>query len=349
LRACGTSWASLADRAQARPFQDPAWCTTWLATRGAADGYHPFVAVLRDGERLLGVLPLARRRYRGIRLLEWVGAGTIDYGDALLDPSLDRLPALQALWTAVGQRGGVDIVRLGQVRQDAVCVGLLEQLGARPETEDQSYGIPIIWPSSQAWLGSLRKPSRGAISRGLRRLGTAGITFRVGEAAGTAAALVDTVLRQKRAWHAATGKDGLVVKPRGAEFLGTLAEAMAGRGQLHLSALRSEGSIVACHLGFLRAGVLYYGVPTYDRAWAKEGPGHLLLCSLLMWCCDNGLRHLDLLLGPEPYKLRFCPTVETVNSFAIPASRLGRAAIAAYRAARLLANSRKSSMVTQEA
>jgi CelD/BcsL family acetyltransferase involved in cellulose biosynthesis len=340
LPALKGAWAALADRARARPFQEPAWSTAWLATRGAADGYRPMVAVLRAGERLIGVLPLARRRYHGVRLLEWAGVGTLDYADALVDPSVGRPAALRAMWQAVRLRGGFDVVRLGQVRSDAACVDLIEELGARVEGDAPAFAVPVAWADGQAWLRSLPKRSRQAVTYGLRRLAGEGVAFRVGEAAGSRTELLDALLRQKLAWHEATGLEGLAIKPGGAEFVRTLAEAMAARGMLHLSALRSDEAVVACHLGFVRDGVLYYYLPTYDRAFAKHGPGHLLLSCLLMWCCDNGLRRLDLLVGPEPYKLRFHPTVETVRTFVLSGSALGRVAVTAHRAARMLATVR---------
>jgi CelD/BcsL family acetyltransferase involved in cellulose biosynthesis len=73
-------------------------------------------------------------------------------------------------------------------------------------------------------------------------------------------------------------------------------------------------------------------MPTFDPAWAKDGPGHLLLASLVMWCCDNGVRRLDLLSGDEPYKRRFCPrAMPPTRGVLVPGSALGRAALAGYR------------------
>src|SRR5690349_18876633 len=89
--ALAAPWRELAGRARVRPFQEHGWHAAWLATLGAAEGWQPHAAVLRDGGggRLLGVLPLVRRRQRGgLRVLKWSGTGVIDYCDAILDPAV---------------------------------------------------------------------------------------------------------------------------------------------------------------------------------------------------------------------------------------------------------------------
>ena len=64
-------WAALARACGARPFQDFAWARAWVHTIGRADGRQLRIATLWEGERLLAILPLVRRRYYGARLLEW--------------------------------------------------------------------------------------------------------------------------------------------------------------------------------------------------------------------------------------------------------------------------------------
>jgi CelD/BcsL family acetyltransferase involved in cellulose biosynthesis len=329
--ALGPAWRELAERAKARPFQDHAWCASWQGTHGAARGRRPCVAILRSGRRLLAVLPLARGRYGGLRVLEWMGAKPSDYCDALVDPSIEPRAALRRLWREVARRG-FDLAHLARVPADATCWALLEGLGGWATEGEYVSEVPITWPDGRAWLRGLSKPSRELIGRRLRRLASAGVTFRVGAAAGDRAELVETVLRHKVAMVEAAGTPGFLTEPGGPEFVRAMAAAMAGRGLLHLSALRSDEAVAAAHLGFLHEGTLYYYMPAFDPAWAKHGPGHLLLASLVMWCCDNGVRRLDLLSGDEPYKRRFRPRVmPPTRSVLVPGSVLGRAALTGYR------------------
>jgi CelD/BcsL family acetyltransferase involved in cellulose biosynthesis len=109
---------------------------------------------------------------------------------------------------------------------------------------------------------------------------------------------------------------------------------MAASGSLHLSAIRSNEAIVACHLGFLRDGVFYYYLPTYDARWSKYSPGTLHRNLLIMSACDLGVRRFDMLLGAHDYKSRYDVTAEPVRTFVVPRGLLGRAAVSCYRLAR---------------
>ena len=56
------------------------------SARRAAAG--PHVATLWRRDRLVAVLPLCVRRYKRLRILEWMAAKVSDYCDALIDPGI---------------------------------------------------------------------------------------------------------------------------------------------------------------------------------------------------------------------------------------------------------------------
>jgi CelD/BcsL family acetyltransferase involved in cellulose biosynthesis len=326
-------WSLLAAASGARPFQDFPWAKAWFQTIGRSDGRKLRVATAWDGQRLLAVLPLVRRRYMGARLLEWIGARVTDYCDALVHPGVDASSTLLALWAAILARRDCDVIRLGQVRGDAMIGTLFPaaQLDPWVETREQTYFVPIRWSSGEKWLKEQSAHARKQAKYDLRRLAKAGFEYYVWESPDTYEPLIEAIIAQKSAWMASRGLGILLGNPEGPQFLRKLAAAMAARGTLHLSAFRSSKGFAACHLGFYQNGILYGYMPTYDSAWAPYSPGTAIRDAFIMWGCDHGARIVDLLRGVDDYKLRYQPECEWLQTFVVPRGVIGKAGVSAYR------------------
>jgi CelD/BcsL family acetyltransferase involved in cellulose biosynthesis len=330
-------WSALAAAAGARPFQDFYWAKAWIQTIGRSEGRTLRVATGWDGPRLLAVLPLARRRYLGVRLLEWIGARVTDYCDALVDPNIDASSAVLALWSAVLARGDCDVIRLGHVRGDAKINALFQaaQLDPWVETREQTYFVPIRWSTGELWLNAQSAHARKEAKYDRRRLERAGFEYYVWKSPDTYEPLMEAAIAQKSAWIASKGLGILLDHPNGPQFLRNCVAAMAARGTLHLSAFRSSKGFAACHLGFYQNGTLYGYMPTYDLEWASYSPGTAIRDALIMWACDHGARRVDLLRGVDNYKLRYKPETESLQTFMIPRGAIGSACVSAYRSGRL--------------
>jgi CelD/BcsL family acetyltransferase involved in cellulose biosynthesis len=324
-------WSELARSARCRHFQQYDWIAACARTLGKLEGRKLKVAALWDASRLLAVLPLTIRRHNGVRVLEWIGVEATDYCDALVDPAIDSIAALAELWHALKRRGGFDVVRLGHVRADAKIHTLLNPMEPWIETREEAQYLPLKWSSGQQWLQDQSAKMRERVKYGLRRLGKLGFGFHVREPGEPLEPLLDTALAHKRAWLVARKEDSFLAEPAGAEFLHTCAAAMAKSGSLHLSTIRSEDHVAACHVGFQHDGVLYYYMPTYDAAWSKYGVGTLLRDSLIMWACDHGFREFDMLLGAHDYKSQYGTSTASLQTLAFAHGPLGHVALSTYR------------------
>jgi CelD/BcsL family acetyltransferase involved in cellulose biosynthesis len=324
-------WNELSRAAACRHFQQFRWVAMCAHILGKRQPGKLKVAVLWDGPRLRGVLPLAVRRYRGVRVLEWIGVQATDYCDALIDPAIDSVRALTTLWNALKRRGGFDVVRLSHVRTDAKIHGLLDPMTPWIETREEAQHLPLRWSSGQDWLRDQSAKLRERVNYGLRRIGKLGLAFQVWEPGEPVSPWIDTALTQKRAWLAAHNEVSFLAEPEGAEFLHTCAEVMADDGSLHLSAIRSQDQIASCHLGFQHNGVLYYYIPTYDAAWSKYSVGTLLRDSLIMWACDHGFREFDMLLGAYDYKSQYGVSSTDLRTLALAHGLLGHIALCGYK------------------
>lgn len=326
-------WSALAATCRAHPFQEFAWAKAWVNTIGRENGRRLRIATLWEGTRLVAVLPLVRRRYFGARLLEWLGAKATDYCDVLVDPRLDAAATLQILWNAVIARGDCDVIRLGQVRQDAQIYALFgaAQLSPWVETREEAYFIPVRWKSGDAWLESRGTHARKQSRYDLRHLAKAGFEYYVWQRPDPYEPIVEALIAQKSAWLARRGCGPLLNRRGGADFLRQCIAGMADRGVLHLSALRSRSGFAACHLGFYQYGVLYGYMPSYDPSWATYSPGSAIRDCFIMWACDHGAQRVDLLRGTDSYKQRYDPKHEWLQTFVIPRGLIGRSCLYAYR------------------
>jgi CelD/BcsL family acetyltransferase involved in cellulose biosynthesis len=326
-------WSRLAAAAGARPFQDFCWANAWIQTIGRSADRRLRVATAWAGSKLLAVLPLVRRRYLGVRLLEWIAAGVTDYCDALVDPGSDATFMLLTLWAAIMARGDCDVVRLGQVRDDASVSPLFEAAKLDPwvETREQTCFVPIRWGSGEEWLNEQSAHARKQAKYDLRHLAKAGFEYYVWQSPDAYEPLLEAIIAQKSAWMASKGLGTFMGHPAGPQFLHKYVAAAAQSKILHLSAFRSSKGFAACHLGFYRNGVLYGYMPTYDPAWASYSPGSAIRDAFIMWACDHGARRVDLLRGVDSYKLRYQPGAESLQTLVIPHGTIGKACVSAYR------------------
>jgi CelD/BcsL family acetyltransferase involved in cellulose biosynthesis len=326
-----TSWRELDAHAAVRPFQQYAWVAAWVRTIGTAGGWRLKVATLWQEGRLVAVLPLCIRRVNGMRILEWAAARVSDYCDAIVDPRIDQDFALHTLWEAVARSGGFDVARLSHVRTDARFFSVLGALRPWTETLEDAGGVPIAWSSGAEWLQRQTAGMRDRVKYNSRRMLKAGFEVRVCGKADSSSRIIETLVRQKRPWLAARGLSSFIDEPGGVEFLQSVVAASAERGELHLSTVQNQERIAACDLAFVREGVIYSYLASFEPELHKYSFGRILTDSLLMWACDNGMRRLDLLLGAYDYKTEYQCTLEPVRTLVIPRGPIGRAALFFYR------------------
>ncbi|MFL6604125.1 MAG: GNAT family N-acetyltransferase [Steroidobacteraceae bacterium] len=322
------AWGDLR-QAVGHPFQELGWYTAWARTIGATGGRRLKLMTLWDADRLLAVWPLSLRRFKGIRLLEWVGARVTDYCDVVVAPRVDATDALQILWRELQRKVGFDVLRLGQVRADARISAFLDAQGAWVETREAAFGIPLTWASGADWLASRSAKRRDDARRRLRQMRKNGFEFKVWQS--PEAPVLEALIEQKQAWVRARDLASFVTDPQGPEFVHAMAREMSAQGLLHLSAVCSAQRIVACHVGFVRGDTFYFYMPTYDAAFAKQGFGNSLREFLIMSACDQGLKKFDMLLGAAGYKQQYDAVEEPVRTVVLPRGIIGRAAVAYYR------------------
>ena len=330
MEALAPAWGAL-QPAIRHPFQELGWYAAWARTIGTTGGRRLKIVTLWDGDRLVAVLPLALRRYKGVRLLEWVGARVTDYCDAIVAPGVDPTEALQALWRHLLRKVGFDVMRLGQVRGDALISGFVDRLDHWVETREAAFAIPVKWSSGEEWLGTRSQKARYEARRLLRQMDKEGYRFNIWQAPEPLDPILSAAIEQKQAWVRARDVGSFITDEQGPQFLRSMAHEMAVRGLLHLSAVQFGDRFIACHVGFQRGDTFYFYMPTYDAQFAKQRVGNTLREYLIMSACDHGLKKFDMLLGAHEYKSAYAAVEEPVRTLLVPRGLLGKAAVAYYR------------------
>lgn len=324
LTALAPAWEELLGRSRSNSLGlSPTWLTTWWQVFGPLQGRRLRAVAFHEGDRLVGLAPLAARRrwYRPLlpfRRIEALGMGE-PLDEAICTPYLDILaeegqePAVArslADLIQTGQLGSWDEFVLEMLSADSPMPALLVEAfaGGRNTVTLEEYdrscylAIPPTW---EAYLAGLDKKDRKFVKQTLQSFDewAAGRSrFHLGDSPETLnagrAALIALHLHR---WNN-TGKGTF----RGAKFLafhGRLMKMLLAEGKLHLAWLTVEGEPIAAAYCMRHAGrIWYYQAGRRLDVPEKIRPGIALVLMLIQRAIAEGRQEFDFLPGPVQYK-----------------------------------------------
>jgi CelD/BcsL family acetyltransferase involved in cellulose biosynthesis len=296
IAALAADWDELADRCEAPPFARAGWYAAWWRAfgRGRLE-----LLTVRDGGRLVGILPVSERG-----------------GSRFSNPN-DHTPMLTLLAadpTVAGQLAQrlfesrprqVSLALLPADSHDLVCCrGAAAERGYRTvlRTLERPLYIAVDgdWAAYERRLGTnLRRDLR----RAQRRLASHGsVRFDVGEESDGLEERLEEVFRiESSGWKAEHGT-AIASRPETRLFYHEVARWSAGRGVLRLAVLRVDGRAVAFHYALEEHGIYYPLKGGYDATFARCSPGKLVIQATLSRAFSLGLRRYELLGDQAPYK-----------------------------------------------
>lgn len=311
IRFLGAEYASLYAKANATAFQSGMWLDHLYQMLVPARGAKPCIITIRTAgeQRLVGLLPMVRRRRMLARTVEYADLGVSDYAAPVIDSEHQRLiladPSVASRVRAA--LGGFDLLRIERVPDDPAPLGDLIS-GAR--SQEHLYGAHLVGldVDVESWHGGLEPRFTRHLNKAYKRLRSkGGHTFR----AVTSESEVDAVLETLRQFRAARfGERGgldLVQDPDCYEFYRAVArDGAEGRGPARLSVLRVGEEIGAVALNLLQDDRELHLLVGYDFARLRNySLGLLAVDQMAQSAIDRGLQHLDLTVGDEPYKIDF--------------------------------------------
>lgn len=327
-------WDSLERSAGVYPFQRRAWLETWFETIGKANGWELAIIELRPNltesikpidssatatptyatgsnaphAQRAAIFPLGVHRVRGLRRLEWLGAGVSDYASPLFsDAAIVSTDDILLTLRETAAHESCEIVDLDRIPA-SLADGCENPFARVPGMLPQHY-------SSHAMnLASLPGPTLDILSakerynlRRSEKLLASGheLTLSVAIDSAERARLVEEMIQQKRARYVQMAVADNFADPSVAEFY---RRATADpRIAAHLSALCLDDEPISLHWGIAEKPRMYYLMPTFKLdERAKHSPGKIFLLKFIDLIRTEGYTILDFANGDEPYKDKWC-------------------------------------------
>jgi CelD/BcsL family acetyltransferase involved in cellulose biosynthesis len=289
----------LASCAEPIPFVTPAWQRVWL--RHFQGDRQLRVYGIRDGERLIGVMPLL---YNGTTA-EFVGHYSIcDYLDACVTPGFERT----VVEVVLGQTAtdGITSLDLRGLREDSpmleAIVAAAPGAGYTATKEPEAISPNLLLPASwDEYLGRLSKKDRHEMRRKMRRLDSAGnVELKIITTSAEALPLLDTLFRLMRASN--HHKEEFLDRPGMQEFFRDMVATMADAGMLRFHVLELDGLCVAMVLNLDVVGGVYMYNSGYDPEYAHYAVGLMSKALLIQDAIEQGRTRVDFMRGDESYK-----------------------------------------------
>ncbi|MFL5418237.1 MAG: GNAT family N-acetyltransferase [Myxococcales bacterium] len=327
LLAIETEWSALCDEARAgNVFLGPEWLVPWWKQFG--HGREICSIAVRDGARLVGLLPLFRERVRTggvpVSRVAFLGDGATgcDYLDVISVPGREaevREKVLAALGELEWDLCDLD----GLWRESPTALLLAQRFQSIRPTSARAAGmagpdvpvardarlrfvcphIPLTgtWQDFLAGLGrreNLRRREKWLFRQ-------PGVSIEVATTEEQAERAVETFLELHRArWSVEGGSDGLSDQHH-EDFHREAVKRLARRGWLRLYTLYAARRPVASVYGIVRNGTFLYYQSGYDPAWAQKSVGLVLLARTVEDAFAEKLTDFDFLRGNEAYKAQW--------------------------------------------
>lgn len=327
LDAMAHRWQGLERFSQgANLFQSLGWARSifdFEASRGNS-AFDPVIAIIEDGQRLVGVLPLERVRTGARSLLVPLGHAFAQISDVLLAPGVEPVAAVAQLLRSAIQAAPSDGVSLLKVRAgSALALGMPNTHIMTGEEQGAPYVALDAFPDFATYFATVRTKTRKNMRNARNRLEREGsLEHRVITDPSEQMALITRTLGGRADRLKAQGLTSRAFRDGG--FIG-FCKSLVARGDMSILAfsLQHNGHPLAEQWGFVAGGRYYAFVASRDFSNSDESPGKLHLREIIEACAQRGLKGCDLGVPVMPYKLTFATETIALHDYALPITPRG--------------------------
>jgi CelD/BcsL family acetyltransferase involved in cellulose biosynthesis len=234
-----------------------------------------------------------------------LGGAYGEYTHPLVEENSLKDRRIAAAVQALRNGSGCDIIALPFVRAGSV----LDRMMSDEEKAKIIETIPTLsveWDGYQDWLSfyrSLKGDHRRKLKSARRNFELVGkLIFEASEDSAQCVAVIDWILRHKVEQLARTGRRGPWLETEAYRNLLSVAAAEPGtEGRVMTFVLKLDDRIVAAQMSRVDARRIEMMNTVFDSAFAKYGPGHILIEGCLKWACERKV-DFDMRIGDFPYK-----------------------------------------------
>ena len=328
-------WTQLERPPLESPGQNLAFTRAWIAALDIAEADQFYLTAEMDGQPV-ALLPLWRRRVKGVRLLSWFPGEHVGCNAPLVDAvRLAPLGSVEraALWSAMlGTLSGADLVYLKCMPQTLVDgVDIFGELGDSIVAETLYRAQFSSWEEANTTQRSKsrRKHDRQQGER-LEALGEVGFEEIAGGPA--AAPVLDVMFRQRSARFRVMGvPDPFAIPAIRAFYDATVAPDSGIDARLHV--LRLNGETVAVRYNVALGDRLFCLISSMsdDPTIQTGSPGKQCLLRVMQTVFETGYRVFDMGAGFTDEKRHWCNERMPLRHHFVPLTPLGGTAAALHR------------------
>jgi CelD/BcsL family acetyltransferase involved in cellulose biosynthesis len=307
------------------PFLLHGWLLEWLRHYGG-ESELAVQAAFRDG-RLVGAFPLFRKSWRGLRVARFLGGAHPSLADLLLAPGEDGAVGAALLERASSEHDFAELFGLaGQSRAASIAGPAQLQLFERAVA-------PVLeltddWDAIYAGkVSSSRRKDERRRRRRLEERGPVELSMASSPDA-VESALADAFRLHELRWQGRKEDTSGFATPGGISFHREALRALAAEDVVRLFTIRLGEQSIAFELTFELSGRLYLYRTAFDPAFARYGPGLLVLLDVIAYASREGLSRVEFLGGGETYKLALADRLEPLHlGLGLAATARGRAVV----------------------
>jgi CelD/BcsL family acetyltransferase involved in cellulose biosynthesis len=131
------------------------------------------------------------------------------------------------------------------------------------------------------------------------------------------------LIEQKRERFKSTSVPDALSKQNIREFYYNINDNKSLKKNSHLSVLKLNDEIIACHWGLVNEKNFYYLMPSFNIKFANYSPGKILIYNLLIWSIENDFKIFDFTIGSEDYKKEWSDNEMILHQYIQHKSLLG--------------------------
>jgi len=316
------------------PGQSYDFVRLWVKARRIAEQDQLYVVASLD-DYPMALLPLHRRKRRGVWVYSWFAGNHVGCAAPLLDVA--RFTALtrserRVFWNAaLAQLPGADLVYLKAVPERAYGIdGLFAELGAAQPAETLYRATFSNWDEANT---TQRSKSRRKHDRqqGERLDALGAVSFEVVTCSAAARPVLDEMFRQRARRFGVMGvKDPFAPCDIARFYNETMTPGSKVEVKLHV--LRLDGAIVAVRYNIVHGDRLFCLISSMSDDERIQGgsPGKQCLLRVMQTVFDEGYRVFDMGSGLTDEKRHWCNVRIGVNNHYVPLSAKGRLIVAAH-------------------
>jgi CelD/BcsL family acetyltransferase involved in cellulose biosynthesis len=306
LEAIAGDWKCLVGDSFSTAFSQPAWYLAWLDTFPAKN---IAVVTAREGDRLVGVLPLSRTRTdaRGMYFTQVAPIARGDYQPPLIAAEFAETalpPMVDAAIRHFGRRG---VFWWPNIPVTDISIELLRNYfrsRGMPwvESRETAPRLNVEGRSFATVEKDLPSNHRTDVRRRRKRLAEKGhVSLWQPSTLDEANSVLTELFRVHDEKWLAEGFPGMFQDARVQSHFRAILRSLWGQG-MHLSTVRCGDTDVSYSFGFIAGGWFQWFRPAYRSEFFGYSPGKIHVALLVEEACRLQMKGIDFLLGEEGYK-----------------------------------------------